>query len=101
MAVYILGYATVTPITTLQTRNRAGLAYLTLFKAMELVFEALPQSVLQTYVGVSYGQMDPGSDNFKPILVFSVATSMAYSIACLIAGGVALPPNSSLVGPMS
>jgi hypothetical protein len=54
--------------------------FLKSIKAIELVFESLPQSAVQCYVGVSYGFLDPGADNFSPLLAVSV------SIALLNAG---------------
>ena len=37
------------------------------FKVMELICEALPQSLLQSYVGVSYGKFNPSAEEyFKP-----------------------------------
>jgi len=46
--------------------------FLKSIKAIELVFESLPQSAVQCYVGVSYGFLDPGADNFSPLLAVSV-----------------------------
>lgn len=64
---------------TLVRRDRAGLAYVTVFKVLELFLEALPQSVLQTYIGVSYGQLDPDSDTYNRLFVFSIFTSVVGS----------------------
>jgi hypothetical protein len=46
-----------------------------LFKGLELVFEAMPQSVLQVYVGVAYGKLDPSSD-LDYLLAVSVFISL-------------------------
>ena len=45
-------------------------------KAAELVFEALPQSMLQTYVGVAYGKFNPSSPTFSYLLPVSVTVSL-------------------------
>lgn len=50
--------------------------YLKAIKAVELLFESLPQSAVQTYVGVSYGYLDPGADNFSPVLALSVSIAL-------------------------
>ena len=44
-------------------------------KGMELVLEAVPQSLLQTYIGVSYGQINPNDEFFNPVLATSIALS--------------------------
>ncbi len=49
---------------------------LKIFKGMELLFEGLPQSLLQMYVGVAYGQLNPSGNEFNPLLVGSVAVSL-------------------------
>lgn len=49
---------------------------LKLAKGMELVLEAVPQSLLQTYIGVSYGQINPGTEFFNPVLAASIALSL-------------------------
>eukprot|EP01046_Picozoa_sp_COSAG06_P042144 COSAG06_NODE_5330_length_3548_cov_1.843433_2_plen_889_part_00 len=46
------------------------------FKGMELVFEALPQSVLQVYVGVAYGKLDPSGGQLDYLLAVSVFISL-------------------------
>mgnify|MGYP003329760103 CR=1 FL=1 len=45
------------------------------FKAMELYFEAMPQAVLQVYVGVAYGKLDLSSD-MDYLLAVSVFISL-------------------------
>jgi len=48
-----------------------------LLKAAEVVFEALPQSVLQGYVGISYGRLDPSdAENFDLFLMGSLGVSL-------------------------
>jgi hypothetical protein len=49
---------------------------LKLSKGMELVLEAVPQSLLQTYIGVSYGQINPSAEHFNPMLASSIALSL-------------------------
>ncbi len=44
-------------------------------KLIELFLETIPQSILQTYVGVSYGRFNPASPDFSLILVVSVGIS--------------------------
>lgn len=53
-------------------------SFLKVFAIVELVFETLPQSCLQTYIGVSYGEFDPESDDFNPMLVASVGISFTF-----------------------
>ena len=53
-----------------------GAAALKVFKALELVIESVPQSVLQTYVGVAYGKCDPSSPTFSYLLPVSVTVSL-------------------------
>ena len=55
---------------------REDLMHLKIMKAIELLLEALPQLTLQTYVGVAYGQLDPGNDDFSITLATSVCLSM-------------------------
>jgi hypothetical protein len=50
-----------------------GLKY---FKIVELIFEALPQSVLQSYVAVAYGRLNPSGDDFDPLLAGSIFISL-------------------------
>ncbi len=50
--------------------------FLKSLKAVELVFESLPQAAVQCYVGVSYGFLDPGSDNFSVVLAISVSIAL-------------------------
>ena len=50
---------------------------------IEVIFEAIPQAGLQTYVGVAYGEFDPAHPAFSFVMVLSVAS------ACL-SGGVAI-----------
>ena len=54
------------------------------FKVLELVFEALPQLVLQTYVGIKFGSLDPSSADFDVLLACSVGVALLGSGAsCL------------------
>eukprot|EP01045_Picozoa_sp_COSAG04_P005032 COSAG04_NODE_227_length_19396_cov_29.887547_13_plen_1562_part_00 len=53
-----------------------GESALKVFKAAELVIENVPQSVLQTYVGVAYGKFDPSSPTFSYLLPVSVTVSL-------------------------
>lgn len=48
-------------------------------KIVELMLETIPQSMLQTYVGVSYGLFDPASSDFSLILPVSVGISLLGS----------------------
>jgi hypothetical protein len=46
-------------------------------KAAELVLEALPQSILQAYVAVSYGRLNPSDqEHFSSLLCFSISISL-------------------------
>eukprot|EP01045_Picozoa_sp_COSAG04_P004436 COSAG04_NODE_192_length_20873_cov_26.172957_12_plen_1541_part_00 len=78
--------------------DNSGLQQMKQFKALELVFEALPQSILQcatsllrlgttqvlipsscccrTYVGVAYGRFNPSSPKFSNLLPVSVFVSL-------------------------
>jgi hypothetical protein len=61
-----------------------ALNFLKIFKVLELVFEALPQLVLQTYVGVAFGLLDPSGDEFDVLLACSVGVALLGSGAsCL------------------
>jgi hypothetical protein len=52
-------------------------AIMKLFKALEVVFEALPQSILQAYVVVAYGRLNPSdSEHFSRLLCFSISISL-------------------------
>eukprot|EP01045_Picozoa_sp_COSAG04_P014294 COSAG04_NODE_1061_length_8505_cov_15.541042_2_plen_1164_part_00 len=53
-----------------------GTKVLKLFKIVELIVESVPQSVLQTYVGVAYGKFDPSSPKFSYLLPVSVSVSL-------------------------
>ena len=53
-----------------------GAKVLKFFKATELIVENVPQSVLQTYVGVAYGKFDPSSPTFSYLLPVSVTVSL-------------------------
>eukprot|EP01047_Picozoa_sp_COSAG01_P114442 COSAG01_NODE_43116_length_433_cov_0.769461_1_plen_133_part_10 len=53
-----------------------GAKALKLFKALELIVENVPQSVLQTYVGVAYGEFEPSSPTFSYLLPVSVTVSL-------------------------
>jgi hypothetical protein len=46
---------------------------------------ALPQSVLQTFIGISYSRFDISSENFDPLLVWSVVISVIGSGANAVA----------------
>ena len=41
-----------------------------------LVFETVPQSMLVTYVGTVYGELDPASENFKYLFMFKIMMSL-------------------------
>ena len=60
----------------LWTKDVNALNHLKVFKVVELVFEALPQAVLQVYVGVAFGLLDPSGADFDPLLAVSVAVSL-------------------------
>jgi hypothetical protein len=47
--------------------------------ALELVLESLPQAVLQTYIGISYGDLSGGSDDLGVLIAFSVLCSFLSS----------------------
>ena len=49
---------------------------LKLYKAIELVFEALPQSLLQAWVGVTRGCLGPSSESFSVLLTASLCISV-------------------------
>ena len=49
---------------------------LKLYKAAELVFEALPQSLLAAWVGVTRGYLDPSSESFSVLLTASLCISV-------------------------
>ena len=61
---------------SLWTKDVNALNHLKVFKVVELVFEALPQAVLQVYVGVAFGLLDPSGADFDPLLTGSVAVSL-------------------------
>eukprot|EP01046_Picozoa_sp_COSAG06_P057893 COSAG06_NODE_11441_length_1509_cov_3.200709_1_plen_391_part_10 len=47
------------------------------FKALEVIFEALPQSILQAYVAVAYGRLNPSDpEHFSRLLCFSISISL-------------------------
>jgi hypothetical protein len=48
------------------------------FKAA--IAEDLPQLMLQSYVGVSYGKLDPSDPDFELSLVISIAISLLFII---------------------
>ena len=50
---------------------------------VELVMEALPQAMLQSYIGISYGFFDSSSKQFEPQLVLSVCMA-------IVSGGLTL-----------
>ncbi len=47
-----------------------------LYKAIDLVFEALPQSLLQAWVGVVMGQLDSSSPSFSALITTSLCVSI-------------------------
>ncbi len=59
-----------------QEKTKQDSQLLKLAKGMELVLEAVPQSLLQTYIGVSYGQINPSSEYFNPVLASSIGLSL-------------------------
>eukprot|EP01043_Picozoa_sp_COSAG02_P028955 COSAG02_NODE_1782_length_10945_cov_9.882722_4_plen_935_part_00 len=68
----------------LWSRDPNALNFLKVFKVLELVFEALPQLVLQTYVGTAFGLLDPSSDEFDVLLACSVGVALLGSgVSCL------------------
>ena len=54
-------------------------SWLKTFALVELVLEGLPQSCLQTYVGISYGSFSPSAEDFSALLVLSVILSFLSS----------------------
>ena len=69
---------------TLWSRDPNAINFLKVFKVLELVFEALPQLVLQTYVGVAFGLLDPSSAGFDVLLACSVGVALLGSgVSCL------------------
>ena len=54
------------------TATKRGMKTLKWLAFIELIFETIPQSILQTYVGVSYGQFTFADPNFSWLLVVSV-----------------------------
>ena len=71
--------------------------FLKSIKAVELLFESLPQSAVQSYVGVSYGYLDPGADNFSPVLAVSVSIALV-SAGTTLMGTEAMGRNLVLSG---
>ncbi len=69
--------------------------FLKSIKAVELVFESLPQAAVQCYVGVSYGFLDPGADNFSAILAISVSIALVNAGTTLM-GTEAMGRNLAL-----
>lgn len=56
---------------------------LKLYKAIELVFEALPQSLLQAWVGVTMGHLDPSSPRFSALVTTSLCIStLGAGVTC-------------------
>ena len=44
---------------------------------IEVVFEALPQSILQAYVAIAYGRLNPSDpEHFSRLLCFSICVSL-------------------------
>jgi hypothetical protein len=72
-------------VNTLYTQDaEKGTVQLKLVKAYELVCEALPQLMLQSYVAVSYGRLDPSDrESFDPLLAGSIAISLVGAGASL------------------
>lgn len=56
-------------------RLSKDLQWVITFGLLELGFETLPQSILQTSIGVSYGNFESGSDGFSALMVVSVSIS--------------------------
>ena len=56
-----------------------GMRFVYLQSALELVLESVPQAVLQTYIGVSYGEFALSSEKFSPVLALSVFCSFLAS----------------------
>eukprot|EP01043_Picozoa_sp_COSAG02_P031420 COSAG02_NODE_2050_length_10003_cov_585.950525_6_plen_771_part_00 len=53
--------------------------FMKMFAFQELILEALPQSCLQTYVGVAYGEFNYSSPDFSWLLVVSVGTAFIFA----------------------
>ena len=54
---------------------------------MIIAMMALPQSVLQTFIGISYERFDLNSEDFDPFLAGSVCKYTTHSaVACAFAG---------------
>ena len=51
--------------------------------------EALPQSMLQAYVGISYGKLDPLAEDFSPLLAVSLFLSLFGAGSTLFAAETA------------
>ena len=66
--------------------------FLKAIKAVELIFESLPQAAVQCYVGVSYGYLDPGAVNFSPLLTASVSIAL-FNAGATIMGTEAMGRN--------
>ena len=54
------------------THEDSHLELILAMKGAEMMFEAVPQSMLQTYVGVAYGKFDPQNEEFSLLLPCSV-----------------------------
>lgn len=62
---------------TLRDGNAVGgMQMLKGYKLCELIFESLPASTLQSYVGVAYGRFNPADEDFSYLLPVSVCISM-------------------------
>eukprot|EP01043_Picozoa_sp_COSAG02_P008697 COSAG02_NODE_283_length_25709_cov_24.523311_16_plen_1395_part_00 len=59
-------------VVLLVSRDKDLLIVLKVFTVLELMLETIPQSMMQVYVGVAYGQLDPHSQNFSYVLAGSV-----------------------------
>lgn len=76
------------------------------FVGVQLLLEALPQSVLQAYLGITEGMMDTTSANFQPLLVVSVAVASlgagvsVYSIETRLRPGVQFMARYAVVAVM-
>ena len=46
------------------------------YLAVQLLLEAVPQAVLQSYLGITEGMIDGGSEAYSPLLVLSIVVSV-------------------------
>ena len=106
----LVGWAGLTPVYQTATalvyhadhaRAQKEAKGVTWFKTGELIAESLPMAILQNYVGVSYGHTDPGSENFDPKLVVSIAVAMACSGMTLFTFEASLRNSEAKTSPVA